>query len=113
MLRRKEFLLYMQKEINDMNMTVYHCLWLIGSAILLIMLLGSLLSYIEKQDCICARLTSEEQEFVIDDRLRSFHEGIDQQSGVFIRSSSFCRHGKSIQLTIYPDNGTYKGKVIY
>ena len=103
----------MQKKNTDLNMTVYRCLWLIGSAILLIMLLGSLLSYIEKQDCICARLTSEEQEFVIDDRLRSFHEGIDQQSGVFIRSSSFCRHGKSIQLTIYPDNGTYKGKVIY
>jgi len=34
---------------------------------LLIMLLGSLLSYIEKQDCICAKLTPEEQEFVIDD----------------------------------------------
>lgn len=81
------------------------------STFLLIILLSSLYTYIEKQDCICAKFTTEDQEFVIDDRLRSFYEGIDQQSGVFIRSSSPCRHGKTIQLTIYPDNGTYKGRI--
>lgn len=100
----------MQKE--ETNKKVPRRLWLIGCAILFVTLILSLYSYIEKQDCICALLTAEEQEFIIDDRLRSFHEGVDQQSGVFIRSSGPCRHGKIINLTIYPDNGIYKGKVI-
>ena len=102
----------MQKEVIDKDMTVSRWIWFIGGTILLVTLLVSLYLYIEKQDCICAMLTAEDQEFVIDDRLRSFQEGVDQQTGVFIRSSGPCRHGKIIQLTIYPDNGIYKGKVI-
>lgn len=67
-------------------------------------------AYFEKKDCICAKLTTEEREFEIDDRLRAFYEGVDDQTGVFIRFSSPCRHGKHIQLTIFPDEGIYRGQ---
>ena len=68
--------------------------------------------YIEKQDCICAKMTSEEQEFKIDDRLRGFYGDVEDKTGTFILASSSCRHGKSILLTIFPDEGWYKGKVL-
>jgi len=34
---------------------------------------------------------------------------VDEQTGVFIRFSSPCRHGKSIHLTVFPDEGIYRG----
>lgn len=84
-------------------------------ALLAVALLASVLvqvyAYFEKQDCICAKLTTEEQEFEIDDRLRDFYEDIEEKTGVFIRATSSCRHGKHILLTIYPDEGTYRGKI--
>ncbi len=84
---------------------------LLASA-LLVSVLVQVYAYFEKQDCICAKLTTEEQEFEIDDRLRAFYEGVDEQTGVFIRFSSLCRHGKNIMLTVFPDEGFYKGKVL-
>lgn len=86
--------------------------WLIFclSAILLMCVSLQVYAYFEKQDCICAKLTTEEREFEIDDRLRAFYEGVDDQTGVFIRFYSPCRHGKHIQLTIFPDEGIYRGQ---
>lgn len=78
---------------------------------LLVCVLAQAYAYFEKQDCMCARLTTEEQEFEIDDQLRSFYGDVDDQTGVFIRASSPCRHGKIIQLTIYPDEGIYRGRI--
>ncbi len=68
-------------------------------------------AYLEKQDCICAKLTAEEQEFEIDDRLRNFYGDVEDKTGTFIRSLSQCRHGKHILLTIFPDEGIYRGRV--
>lgn len=42
------------------------------AAALLVSVLVQVYAYVEKQDCICAKLTTEEQEFEIDDRLRVF-----------------------------------------
>lgn len=81
------------------------------AAALLVCVLVQGYAYFEKQDCICAKLTTEEQEFEIDDRLRDFYEDIEEKTGVFIRATSSCRHGKHILLTIYPDEGTYRGKI--
>lgn len=81
------------------------------TAALLVSVFVQVYAYFEKQDCICAKLTTEEQEFEIDDRLRAFYEGVDEQTGVFIRFSSPCRHGKSIQLTVFPDEGIYRGMI--
>ena len=81
------------------------------AAALLVSVLVQVYAYVEKQDCICAKLTTEEQEFEIDDRLRAFYEGVDEQTGVFIRFLSPCRHGKSIHLTIFPDEGIYRGMI--
>lgn len=68
-------------------------------------------AYFEKQDCICAKLTAEEQEFEIDDRLSNFYGDVEDKTGTFIRSLSQCRHGKHILLTIFPDEGIYRGRV--
>ena len=82
------------------------------TAALIVFLYIQVYTYFEKQDCICAKLTSVEQEFEIDERLRAFYEGVENRSGVFIISSSCCRHGKHIQLTIFPDEGLYKGRLL-
>ena len=68
-------------------------------------------AYLEKQDCIRAKLTAEEQEFEIDDRLRNFYGDVEDKTGTFIRSLSQCRHGKHILLSIFPDEGIYRGRV--
>ena len=83
---------------------------LLASA-LLVSVLVQVYAYFEKQDCICAKLTTEEQEFEIDDRLRAFYEGVDEQTGVFTRFAGPCRHGKSIHLTVFPDEGIYRGMI--
>lgn len=52
------------------------------AAALLVSVLVLVYVYVEKQDCICAKLTTEEQEFEIDDRLRAFYEGGDNVKAV-------------------------------
>lgn len=68
-------------------------------------------AHFEKQDCICAKLTAEEQEFEIDDRLRNYYGDVEDKTGTFIRSLGQCRHGKRILLTIFPDEGIYRGQI--
>ena len=82
------------------------------AAALLVSVIVQVYTYVDKKDCICTNLTTEEQEFEIDDRLRAFYEGMDEQTGVFIRFSSPCRHGRSIHLTVFPDEGIYRGRII-
>lgn len=81
------------------------------AAALLVSVLVQVYAYVEKQDCICAKLTTEEQEFEIDDRLRNYYGDVEDKTGTFIRSLGQCRHGKRILLIIFPDEGIYRGRV--
>lgn len=79
------------------------------AAALIICVCMQVYAYLEKQDCICAKLIAEEQEFVIDDRLRNYYGDVEDKTGTFIRSLGQCRHGRRILLTIFPDEEIYRG----
>jgi len=73
---------------------------------------AQVIMYYEKQDCICARLTDEQQTFEIDDHLRSYLDNLDETSGTWTERREMCRHHKHILLRIFPDEGIYKGNIL-
>ena len=67
--------------------------------------------YIDHQNCLCSQLSTEPQQYPIDEKLLAICDGVDKETGVFIRLSTQCKHGVSLRLTIYPDDGYYLGSV--
>lgn len=67
------------------------------------------LAYKDWRGCVCSILTSSEQEFAIDERLYRVCEEDILRSGTFAVIRTQCDHGKSIHLTVYPDEGVYSG----
>lgn len=68
--------------------------------------------HFEKQDCICANLTTSEKDFEIDIRLNNYITGLNEKTGVWIEYREMCRHKKLILLKIYPDEEKYIGCVL-
>lgn len=70
------------------------------------------LRYIDHQNCLCSQLTTESQRYPIDDKLLAICDGVDKETGVFIQISTRCKHGVSLHLTVYPDEGFYRGFIL-
>ena len=67
------------------------------------------LAYKDWRGCVCSILTSTEQVFAIDERFYRVCEEDTLRSGTFAVIRTQCDHGKSIHLTVYPDEGIYRG----
>lgn len=67
--------------------------------------------YIDHQKCLCSQLTKEPQLYPIDEKLLAICDGVDKETGVFIRVSTQCKHGVSLHLTVFPDEGYYLGSI--
>lgn len=70
------------------------------------------LAYKDWRGCICSDLTSTEQTQPIDERLYRVYEQEALRSGTFAIVRTKCDHGKAIHLTVYPDEGVYKGTMV-
>lgn len=70
------------------------------------------LAYKDWRGCICSDLTSTEQTHPIDERLYRVYEQEALRSGTFAIVRTKCDHGKAIHLTVYPDEGVYKGTMV-
>ncbi|MDO4355480.1 MAG: hypothetical protein Q4E13_03065 [Clostridia bacterium] len=68
-------------------------------------------AYTERQKCICSMLTSVEETYPVDDRLYRVIEKDTIQSGVFMMIRTSCDHGVDLHLTVYPDEGFFKGYI--
>ena len=68
--------------------------------------------YRDRQQCVCSMLTEEEQTFSIDDRLYRLCEKDTMKSGVFMYVRTSCDHGKNLHLTVFPDEGKFKGYIL-
>ena len=68
--------------------------------------------YQDRQQCVCSMLTEEEQTFSIDDRLYRVCERDTMKSGVFMFVRTGCDHGKNLHLTVFPDEGIFKGYIL-
>ena len=66
--------------------------------------------HIDHQNCLCSQLTTESQQYPIDEKLLAIYDGVDKETGVFILFSTQCKHGVSLRLTVYPDEGYYLGE---
>ena len=67
------------------------------------------LAYKDWRGCVCSILTSTEQEFAIDERFYRVCEKDTLRSGTFAVIRTQCDHEKSFHLTVYPDEGIYRG----
>lgn len=65
--------------------------------------------YTDRQNCVCSMLTTTEDVFTIDDRLYRVVEQDTMKSGVFMVVRTTCDHNKQLHLTVYPDEGIFKG----
>lgn len=68
--------------------------------------------YRDRQQCVCSMLTEEEQTFSIDDRLYRVCERDTMKSGVFMYVRTSCDHGRNLHLTVFPDEGIFKGYIL-
>ena len=68
--------------------------------------------YQDRQQCVCSMLTEEEQTFSIDDRLYRVCERDTMKSGVFMYVRTSCDHGRNLHLTVFPDEGIFKGYIL-
>ena len=75
-------------------------------------LMINLLAYLETRDCPCSVLTKDEQTLQIDDRLARVYDLDCLNTGTFMLLTTNCDHGFRIQITIYPDEGVYRGKIV-
>ena len=67
--------------------------------------------YADRRSCVCSMLTTTEETFVIDDRLYRVVEQDTMKSGVFMTVRTTCDHGRRLLLTVYPDEGLFKGYI--
>ena len=67
------------------------------------------LAYKDWRGCVCSVLSSTEQTFPIDERLYRVYEQDAMRSGTFAIVRMTCDHGKAIHLTVYRDEGIYRG----
>lgn len=67
------------------------------------------LAYKDWHGCVCSVLSFAEQEFAIDERFYRVCEEDTLRTGTFAVVRTQCDHGKSIHLTVYPDEGLYRG----
>ena len=67
------------------------------------------LAYKDWRGCICSVLTSTEQTLPIDEKLYRVYEQEAMRSGTFAIVRTKCDHGKAIHMTVYPDEGIYRG----
>lgn len=70
------------------------------------------LAYKDWRGCVCSVLTSAEQTFPIDERLYRVCEKDTLHSGTFALVRTQCDHEKHVHLTVYPDEGIYKGYLL-
>ena len=67
------------------------------------------LAYKDRGGCVCSVLTSTEQTLPLDERLYRVYEQDSLRSGTFAIVRTKCDHGKAIHMTVYPDEGIYRG----
>lgn len=67
------------------------------------------LAYKDWRGCVCSVLSSTEQTLLINERLYRIYEQDAMRSGTFAIVRTTCDHGKAIHLTVYPDEGIYRG----
>lgn len=67
------------------------------------------LAYKDWQGRVCSVLSCTEQTLPIDERLYRIYEQDAMRSGTFAIVRTKCDHGKAIHLTVYPDEGIYRG----
>ena len=68
-----------------------------------------ILAYKDWRGCVCSVLTTTEQTLPIDERLYRVYEQDAMRSGTFAVVRMTCDHGKALHLTVYPDEGIYRG----
>ena len=56
-------------------------------------------------------LTTTEETFTIDDRFYRVCEKDTLNSGTFMIVRTTCDHNKQLHLTVYPDEGIFKGYI--
>lgn len=67
--------------------------------------------YADRRSCVCSMLTTTEETFAIDERLYRVVEQDTMKSGVFMTVRTTCDHGRRLLLTVYPDEGLFKGYI--
>lgn len=82
------------------------------TAAIIYILVINLFAYLETRDCPCSVLTKSDQTLTIDDRLARIYDLDCLSTGTFTLLTTNCDHGYRLQITIYPDEGVYRGKII-
>ena len=67
--------------------------------------------YADLRNCVCSMLTTTEETFTIDDRFYRVCEKDTLNSGTFMIVRTTCDHDKQLHLTVYPDEGIFKGYI--
>ena len=83
-----------------------------GTAAVIFILMINLLAYLETRDCPCSVLSYQEETYPIDEKLDRIISRESLKTGTFSLITTTCDHGVRMQLTIYPDEGVYRGKII-
>lgn len=66
----------------------------------------------DRQNCICALLTDDDTLYPIDAKLDSIIDTSTLNPGTFVRINSHCRHNVSLSLTVFVDDGVYRGHIV-
>ena len=80
------------------------------TAAVIYILVINLFAYLETRDCPCSVLSYQEETYPIDEKLDRIVSRDSLKTGTFSLITTTCDHGVRMQLTIYNDNGTYRGR---
>lgn len=84
----------------------------VGIVLVFCVVFSCVCEYLDRRHCVCSILTGEEQTLPIDDRLYRVCEKDLLKSGTFRYTQISCDHGKSLLLTISPDEGNFRGRIV-
>lgn len=88
---------------------------LIISLVLIVVLacaaIHGLREYADRRNCVCSMLMTTEKAFTIDDRFYRVCEKDTLSSGTFMIVRTTCDHDEQLHLTVYPDEGIFKGYI--
>ena len=82
------------------------------TAAIIYILVINLFAYLETRDCPCSVLSYQEETYPIDEKLDRIVSRDSLNSGTFLLVTTTCDHGVRMQLTVYPEDGKYRGKMI-
>ena len=87
-------------------------IWFFLICILLYFIFSQCQTYLDKQQCLCSILSTQRTTRPIDSHLMQIYSITPESPSRFAVIRTMCDHRQILELTIYPAEGVYVGRIL-